>query len=193
MCQDYHAAFFQAGLDLTEMYLRLVFSFLVGNSDMHLKNFRCLKPMKAAASISCLRHTTLLPVNVIMPEDREDLALTMNGKKRNIRRKDFLVFADSCGIERKPAERMLHQLISLQSRLVRCIRYLCCRKCSKEIFGSIGAKGKMPSGRGRSITATAATEGDAEAQRGRSDRPLCGMKRTGSPMKGNIRSASDDE
>ena len=27
------------GLDLSELYLRLVFCFLTGNSDMHLKNF----------------------------------------------------------------------------------------------------------------------------------------------------------
>ena len=31
------------GLDITELYLRLVFSFLVGNSDMHLKNFSLIE------------------------------------------------------------------------------------------------------------------------------------------------------
>ena len=29
----------RSGLDMTELYLRLLFSFIVGNSDMHLKNF----------------------------------------------------------------------------------------------------------------------------------------------------------
>jgi serine/threonine-protein kinase HipA len=106
------------GLDLTEMYLRLVFSFLVGNSDMHLKNFSLLETGEGSGRYTLSPAYDLLPVNVIMPEDREEFALTMNGKKRNIRRKDFLIFADSCGIERKPAERMLDQLISLQSRLI---------------------------------------------------------------------------
>ena len=32
-----------------------------------------------------------------MPEDREQTALTLNGKKKNIRKKDFLAFADNCG------------------------------------------------------------------------------------------------
>ena len=31
------------GLDMTELYLRLIFSFLVGNSDMHLKNFSLIE------------------------------------------------------------------------------------------------------------------------------------------------------
>ena len=31
------------GLDITELYLRIVFSFLVGNSDMHLKNFSLIE------------------------------------------------------------------------------------------------------------------------------------------------------
>ena len=33
----------QTGLDMTELYLRLVFSFVIGNSDMHLKNFSLIE------------------------------------------------------------------------------------------------------------------------------------------------------
>ncbi len=36
----------------------------------------------------------MLPVNVIMPQDKDQMALTVNGKKRDIRQKDFLVLAD---------------------------------------------------------------------------------------------------
>ena len=46
------------GLDITELYLRLVFSFLVGNSDMHLKNFSSLKPKKEAGNTCFLPPTT---------------------------------------------------------------------------------------------------------------------------------------
>ena len=109
------------GLDLTEMYLRLAFSFLVGNSDMHLKNFSLLETEAGSGRYILSPAYDLLPVNVIMPEDTEEFALTMNGKKRNIRRKDFIIFADYCGIERKPAERMLERLISLQPGLLAMI------------------------------------------------------------------------
>lgn len=109
------------GLDLTEMYLRLAFSFLVGNSDMHLKNFSLLETGEGSGRYILSPAYDLLPVNAIMPEDTEEFALTMNGKKRNIRWKDFLIFADSCGIERKPAERMLDRLTSLQPGLLAII------------------------------------------------------------------------
>ena len=35
----------------------------------------------------------MLPVNVIMPEDKEQMALTINGKKRNIHKKEFKILA----------------------------------------------------------------------------------------------------
>ena len=57
----------------------------------------------------------MLPVNVILPQDKEQLALTLNGKKQNIRRKDFLVFAESCGINRKSAEKMIGKIVSLKA------------------------------------------------------------------------------
>jgi len=37
----------------------------------------------------------LLPVNVILPEDNDQFAQTMNGKKRNLRRKDFMLYAQN--------------------------------------------------------------------------------------------------
>lgn len=43
----------------------------------------------------------MLPVNVIMPEDKEQLALTINGKKRNIHKKEFRKLAESCEIAAK--------------------------------------------------------------------------------------------
>lgn len=47
----------------------------------------------------------LLPVDVIMLEDGEQLALALNEKKTHIRRKDFLVFAEECGMARSSAEK----------------------------------------------------------------------------------------
>ena len=55
----------------------------------------------------------LLPVNVIMPEDQEQFALAMNGKKMNLGRKDFLLFAEGCGIQRNAAEKMIHALVTM--------------------------------------------------------------------------------
>ena len=55
----------------------------------------------------------LLPVNANMPADKEQFALTMNGKKMNIRKGDFLKFADACGITRSTAEKLIQNLVKL--------------------------------------------------------------------------------
>lgn len=69
------------GLDLSELFLRVAFSFIIGHSDMHLKNFS-LRETEPANRIYGLSHACdMLPVNIIMPEDEEQLALTLNGKK----------------------------------------------------------------------------------------------------------------
>jgi serine/threonine-protein kinase HipA len=61
----------------------------------------------------------LLPVNVIMPEDKEEFALSLNGKKRNIRRKDFLIFAENCAIPRKSAENMMKKLARMEADFIK--------------------------------------------------------------------------
>lgn len=99
------------GLDMTELYLRLVFSFLTGNSDMHLKNFSLIETGENSRQYILSPAYDLLPVNVIMPEDQEQLALPMNGKKTNLHRKDFLLFADSCSIPRNAAENIINRLL----------------------------------------------------------------------------------
>ena len=60
----------------------------------------------------------LLPVNVIMPEDNEEFALTMNGKKSNLRRNDFLIFAETSSISRKSAEMMIRKMLSHLSKWI---------------------------------------------------------------------------
>ena len=106
------------GLDMAELYLRLVFSFLVGNSDMHLKNFSLIETEEGRGEYVLSPAYDLLPINVIMPEDTEQFALAMNGKKTNLRRKDFLVFAQECGMARSAAEKMIAMLVSRKEKLL---------------------------------------------------------------------------
>lgn len=102
------------GLDMTELYLRVVFSYVIGNSDMHLKNFSLVETDEGSGEYLLSPAYDLLPVNVIMPEDKEQFALAMNGKKMNIRRKDFLIFADACGISHASADKMIAKIISMR-------------------------------------------------------------------------------
>ena len=104
------------GLDITELYLRIVFSFIVGNSDMHLKNFSLIETEEGSGKYVLSPAYDLLPVNVIMSEDKEQFALPMNGKKTHIRRKDFMVFAEECGMTRSSAEKMIAMLVAKKEK-----------------------------------------------------------------------------
>ena len=79
-----------AGLDLIRFFELAVFCFLTGNSDMHLKNFSLIRLSDGHYELSPAYD--LLPVRIIMPEDKEDLALTLQGKKSNLKRIDFKRF-----------------------------------------------------------------------------------------------------
>lgn len=108
----------RTGIDITEFYLRIVFCFIVGNSDMHLKNFSLTETGEEAGEYIFSPAYDLLPVNAIMPSDKEELALTMNGKKANIDKNDFLKFADTCNISRATAKKLIQNLVKFTPELL---------------------------------------------------------------------------
>lgn len=79
-----------AGLDTIRFFELALFCFLTGNSDMHLKNFSLIRRPKGHYELAPAYD--LVPVKIIMPEDKEELALTLNGKKNNLKRFDFEKF-----------------------------------------------------------------------------------------------------
>ena len=99
------------GIDLTELFHRLLFCFIIGNSDMHLKNFSLIEDAPGSRLFGLSPAYDMLPVNVIMPADKEETALSLNGKKRNIRKKDFAMLADNLGIPDNVANRMRERII----------------------------------------------------------------------------------
>ena len=124
----------RSGLDMSELFYRLVFSFIVGNSDMHLKNFSLIESESGSGEYHLSPAYDLLPVNVIMPEDKEEFTLPINGKKRNIRRKDFLIFAADCGIAKLAAEKMIEQLVSMTPVFIEMCRNSLMPQDMKEAF-----------------------------------------------------------
>ena len=108
----------QIMLDLSELFIRLVFCYITGNSDMHLKNFSLIETEENSGKYILSPAYDLLPVNLLMPEDKEEFALTFNGKKRKIHKNDFLAFADSLGINKKTAQKIINDLVSKKEYLI---------------------------------------------------------------------------
>ena len=108
----------QKGLDMTEFFIRVVFSFLVGNSDMHLKNFSLIETAPGTQSYKLSPAYDMLPVNIIS-EDTEETALALNGKKTRLRRKDFMALAATCQLSAAAAEKMIARLIAKKDVMMR--------------------------------------------------------------------------
>lgn len=93
-------------LDLVNFWEVVVFSWITGNSDMHLKNFSLYKTPLGY----CLTPAyDLLSTLIVMPQDTEELALTLNGKKRKIKRPDFEKAMTASGLNEKVIQNMANK------------------------------------------------------------------------------------
>ncbi len=72
--------------DIVAFYEQVLFSFLTGNADMHLKNFSLLKDADGHYHLSPAYD--LVPSTLLINET-EELALTLNGRKSKLTRADF--------------------------------------------------------------------------------------------------------
>ncbi len=87
-------------LDALSYFELILFSYLTGNNDMHLKNFSLL--YKEGITLSPAYD--LLNVALVHPKDKDELGLYMNGKKTGIKKSDFLVLGKSLDIPDKVIE-----------------------------------------------------------------------------------------
>ena len=85
-------------LDVVNFWEVVLFSWLTGNADMHLKNFSLFRPIKDYMLTPAY---DLLSTALAMPEDDEELALTLNGKKKRIKREDFEKAMSDSGMDKK--------------------------------------------------------------------------------------------
>jgi len=86
-------------LDLVNFWQQTLFCWLTGNSDMHLKNFSLLASTKGQYLLSPAYD--MLSTAIAMPEDTEELALTLNGKKQKLNRTDFEKAFSQSGLDSK--------------------------------------------------------------------------------------------
>jgi serine/threonine-protein kinase HipA len=89
-------------LDLVNYWELVVFSWITGNSDMHMKNFS-LYSLNRGEYVFTPAYD-LLSTALVMPQDTEEMALTLNGKKRKIKRSDFVKSITASGVDMKIIE-----------------------------------------------------------------------------------------
>ena len=98
-------------LDLVNFWEVVVFSWITGNSDMHLKNFSLISRTPGHYVLS--QAYDLVNVHLIFPEDDEELAMTLDGRKKRINKQNFVRAMASSGLEDKVIERIFRKFMNI--------------------------------------------------------------------------------
>ncbi len=93
------------GFDVISLYEIVLFSFLTGNNNMHLKDFSLISEPAIGYHLSPAYN--LVSTQVIRKDNDRDLALTLNGKKDGLNLKDFLIAMLQAGITDKTIKNIL--------------------------------------------------------------------------------------
>ena len=108
-----------ARLDLVNFWEQVVFSWIVGNADMHLKNFSLIseKPGKYVLTPTYDQVSTA----IVMPEDTDELALPLNGFQKKLLSMDFVQAMENTGLTTLMAQRILTRFTALREKWFACI------------------------------------------------------------------------
>lgn len=108
------------GLDLVNFCEMVLFSFLTGNADMHLKNFSLLyDPLNGHILAPAY---DMLSTALVNTADDEDLALTLNGKKKRIKRNDFITTFSTLKLDAKQQSNLFSKMEKAKDKWLAFIR-----------------------------------------------------------------------
>ena len=105
-------------LDKIFFFELALFSFLTGNNDMHLKNFSMIESdsgWKLAPAYD------LLNVTILLPEDTEELALTLAGKKSKLKKEHFEQLGIDLGLTDKQIKGVFKRMLKNKTKAIQLI------------------------------------------------------------------------
>ena len=97
------------GLDVVNFFELVLFSFLTGNADMHLKNFSLLEHLEMGMTLSPAYD--LINTALVNPADEEEMALTLNGKKKKFKKHDFVAAMNTLKLDEKQQENIFQKMV----------------------------------------------------------------------------------
>jgi serine/threonine-protein kinase HipA len=97
------------GLDVVNFFELVLFSFLTGNADMHLKNFSLLEQPGLGMTLSPAYD--LVNTALVNPADKEEMALTLNGKKKKLKKADFVAAMNTLKVEEKQQQNIFNKML----------------------------------------------------------------------------------
>ena len=101
-------------LDLVNFWEQVLFSWITGNADMHLKNFSLYSRQPGEHILTPAYD--MLSTALVMPEDKEELALNLNGKKRKLKMSDFVTAMREARMEEKVIENLFRKFLRMEDK-----------------------------------------------------------------------------
>lgn len=120
-----------SGLNVINFFELVLFSFLTGNNDMHLKNFSLLK--RNFEYDLCPAYD-LVASELVIKGDDDDLALNLNSKRKKIKKKDFEIAMRSAGLDQKVIENIFNKYKKLIPKWSKLIDESFLNKSMKEAY-----------------------------------------------------------
>lgn len=98
-------------LEKIKLFSLVIFNFLAGNEDMHLKNYSLISRGNKVELSPCY---DLLNTTIAIEKDAEETALPLRGKKSNLNRNDLIEYfgAERLKLNRKMIDEVLNELSS---------------------------------------------------------------------------------
>ena len=102
-------------LDVLRLYEVVIFTYITGNNDMHLKNFSLILKDENWGFAPAY---DLLNVQLHLPEDKEETALTIGGKKSRLTKSDFIILGVKFGLSEKQIENVFKRCIKAEKKML---------------------------------------------------------------------------
>lgn len=108
------------GFEMQRLFELVLFSYFTGNADMHLKNFSLIE--NASGEYQLSPAYDLLNTKLVIKEDFEESALTINGRKNKLKRNDFDTLAENFGIGEKSKQAIYKRFQKAQPQWIECVQ-----------------------------------------------------------------------
>lgn len=105
----------QSGLDTLHYFQLVLFSFISGNADMHLKNFSMMEKNDGTFCLSPAYD--LVSTHLVIQDETEQMSLNLNGRKNKISRKDFDALGSNLQLTEKQIQNCYNLFIARLDKL----------------------------------------------------------------------------
>jgi serine/threonine-protein kinase HipA len=103
------------GFDVLNYFELVVFNFIIGNADMHLKNFSMIEDFDRSFTLSPAYD--LLSTFLVIENEDEQMCLTINGKKNKIKLQDFDILASNLSLNEKQKQNIYQKFIKKEKSI----------------------------------------------------------------------------